>query len=143
MRELQVADPSTDACSAPNSKQSRTRRSHSQVAVFEKTAPSRLRAQIYQICLPELISARILTAVQKRRISRVLGIGGESGKYDSGFTADHLVVADCAALGLRERGSASDTASMPVPRRPPPAGVELTAGGDVRALTTCGQPAAR
>jgi hypothetical protein len=63
LRELQAADPSTRACSAPNSKQSRTRRSHSQVAVFEKL-PQAACPQIYQICLPELISARILTAVQ-------------------------------------------------------------------------------
>jgi hypothetical protein len=54
-----------------------------------------------------------------RRLSCVLGIAGESGKYDSGCTAGHLVMADGAALGLRERGSASDTASMTVPRRPP------------------------
>jgi hypothetical protein len=63
LRELQAADPSTRTCSAPNAKQSRTRRSHSQVAVFEKL-PQAASAQIYQICLPELISARILTAVQ-------------------------------------------------------------------------------
>jgi hypothetical protein len=53
LRELQAADPSTRACSAPNSKQSRARRSHSQVTVFEKLPQAAsARRSTRPACLP-------------------------------------------------------------------------------------------
>jgi hypothetical protein len=74
---------------------------------------------------------------------------GELPTVWSWLTAQPLIFASMA--------SASDTASMPVPRlasrrrrpgavvraRPRRPGVAFTAGGDVRASGTCGQPAAR
>ena len=56
------------------------------------------------ICMLQWMNAEDSSVAYIRRVSCVLGISGESGKYDSGCTAGRLVMADCAVLGLRGPG---------------------------------------